>query len=51
MALPRPALGFFALFVGFPVAYAFYLSFHEWNLMSPAPAWVGSPTTGSSSRT
>jgi ABC-type sugar transport system permease subunit len=23
-----PALGFFALFVGFPVVYAFYLSFH-----------------------
>jgi ABC-type sugar transport system permease subunit len=36
-----PALAFFALFVGFPVAYAFYLSFHEWNLMSPAPEWVG----------
>jgi multiple sugar transport system permease protein len=36
-----PALAFFAVFVGFPVAYAFYLSFHEWNLMSPAPEWVG----------
>jgi multiple sugar transport system permease protein len=36
-----PALGFFAVFVGFPVAYAFLLSFHEWNLMSPAPEWVG----------
>jgi ABC-type sugar transport system permease subunit len=36
-----PALGFFALFVGFPVVYAFYLSFHEWNMMTPAPEWVG----------
>jgi multiple sugar transport system permease protein len=36
-----PALGFFGLFVGFPVVYAFYLSFHEWNMMSPAPEWVG----------
>jgi ABC-type sugar transport system permease subunit len=36
-----PALAFFALFVGFPVAYAFYLSFHEWNMMSPVPEWVG----------
>jgi multiple sugar transport system permease protein len=36
-----PALAFFAVFVGFPVVYAFYLSFHEWNLMTPAPEWVG----------
>jgi multiple sugar transport system permease protein len=36
-----PALGFFGLFVGFPVVYAFYLSFHEWNMMRPAPDWVG----------
>ncbi|HEV8308383.1 MAG TPA: sugar ABC transporter permease [Methylomirabilota bacterium] len=36
-----PALGFFGLFVGFPIVYAFYLSFHEWNMMSPEPTWVG----------
>ena len=36
-----PALLFFAIFVGFPVGYSFYLSFHEWNMMSPTAAWVG----------
>lgn len=36
-----PALGFFGLFVGFPVGYSFYLSFHDWNMMSPTPYWVG----------
>lgn len=36
-----PALAFFALFVGFPVGYSFYLSFHEWNMMAPTPTWVG----------
>ena len=36
-----PALLFFAVFVGFPVLYSFYLSFHDWNMMSPQPAWVG----------
>jgi len=35
-----PALLFFSLFVGYPVGYSFYLSFHEWNMMSP-PYWVG----------
>jgi hypothetical protein len=29
------ALLFFAVFLGFPVVYFFYLSFHEWNMMSP----------------
>jgi multiple sugar transport system permease protein len=36
-----PALLFFALFVGFPVVYSFYLSFHEWNMMAPRPTWIG----------
>jgi multiple sugar transport system permease protein len=36
-----PALLFFSLFVGFPVGYSFYLSFHDWNMMSPTPYWVG----------
>jgi multiple sugar transport system permease protein len=36
-----PALLFFAVFVGFPVVYSFYLSFHDWNMMSPRPDWVG----------
>jgi multiple sugar transport system permease protein len=36
-----PALLFFVLFVGFPVVYSFYLSFHEWNMMAPKPTWIG----------
>ncbi len=36
-----PALAFFAVFVGFPVGYSFWLSFHEWNIMAPSPTWVG----------
>ena len=36
-----PALAFFAFFVGFPVCYSFYLSFHDWNMMSPTPYFVG----------
>lgn len=36
-----PALLFFSLFVGFPVGYSFYLSFHDWNMMAPTPTWVG----------
>ncbi len=36
-----PALAFFSLFVGFPVGYSFYLSFHDWNMMAPTPTWVG----------
>lgn len=36
-----PAAVFFGLFVGFPVGYAFYLSFHDWNMMAPTPFWVG----------
>jgi multiple sugar transport system permease protein len=36
-----PALFFFSLFVGFPVGYSFYLSFHDWNMMAARPTWVG----------
>ena len=36
-----PALLFFATFVGFPIGYSFYLSFHEWNMMVATPEWVG----------
>ncbi len=36
-----PALAFFALFVGFPVAWSFWLSFHDWNMMAAKPDWVG----------
>lgn len=36
-----PALVFFGVFVGFPVGYSFWLSFHEWNMMSATPTWVG----------
>lgn len=36
-----PALFFFAIFVGFPVVYAFMLSFHDWNLTSDHADWVG----------
>src|SRR5262249_12922844 len=36
-----PALVFFAVFVGFPMAYALYLSFNDWNMTAPSPNWVG----------
>ena len=36
-----PALIFFAVFVGFPMAYALYLSFHDWNMTAAKPIWVG----------
>ena len=36
-----PALVFFGVFVGFPVGYSFWLSFHEWNIMAASPTWVG----------
>ena len=36
-----PALVFFGVFVGFPVGYSFWLSFHEWNMMAATPTWVG----------
>jgi multiple sugar transport system permease protein len=36
-----PAMAFFAVFVGFPVGYSFWLSFHEWNMMAATPTWIG----------
>ncbi|MET0681602.1 MAG: hypothetical protein ABWZ41_11410, partial [Burkholderiales bacterium] len=36
-----PALAFFGVFVGFPVGYSFWLSFHEWNMMAATPTWIG----------
>jgi multiple sugar transport system permease protein len=36
-----PALFFFTVFVGFPVAYSFILSFEDWNMTSPVSHWVG----------
>lgn len=36
-----PAGIFFGLFVGFPIGYSFFLSFHEWNMMEQTPLWVG----------
>jgi multiple sugar transport system permease protein len=36
-----PAIFFLAVFVGFPVVYAFSLSFHDWNLTSDKAEWVG----------
>ena len=36
-----PVLAYLAVFVFFPVLYAFYLSFHEWNMLSPTMKFVG----------
>nr|MDA8216122.1 sugar ABC transporter permease [Dehalococcoidales bacterium] len=36
-----PVLAYLAVFVAFPVVYAFYLSFHEWNMLSPTMTFVG----------
>ena len=36
-----PAMVFFGVFVGFPVGYSFWLSFHEWNMMAATPTWIG----------
>ncbi len=36
-----PALAHLALFVGFPVAYGFWLSLNEWNMISPRMTFVG----------
>ena len=34
-------LGIFAIFVGYPIVYTIYLSFFEWNGMSPTKTFVG----------
>jgi multiple sugar transport system permease protein len=36
-----PVLLSFAVFTVFAVGYAFYLSFHEWNILEPAKPFVG----------
>ncbi len=36
-----PVLITFAIFTVFAVGYAFYLSFHEWNILEPAKPFVG----------
>ena len=36
-----PALLHFAIFTGFPVVYGFYLSLHDWNMLSPRRTFVG----------
>lgn len=36
-----PALLHLAVFVGFPVVYAFYLSFHDWNMTASSMRFVG----------
>ncbi|MCL4464966.1 MAG: sugar ABC transporter permease [Chloroflexi bacterium] len=36
-----PVLAYLAVFVVFPVVYAFYLSFHEWNMLSLTMKFVG----------
>src|SRR5918992_5741664 len=36
-----PVLTSFSIFTFFSVGYAFYLSFHEWNILEPAKPFVG----------
>lgn len=40
MGFVLPAVAFFALFNFFPMAYALYLSFTSWDLLTP-PRWIG----------
>jgi multiple sugar transport system permease protein len=40
MAFVFPAVAFFALFNFYPMAYALYLSFTNWDLLTP-PVWIG----------
>ena len=40
IAFVLPAVAFFALFNFYPMAYALYLSFTSWDLLTP-PRWVG----------
>lgn len=39
--LVAPSIGFFLVFYIYPIAYNIYLSFFEWNLISPEKAFVG----------
>lgn len=36
-----PALMYFAIFVVFPLGYAFYLSFTSWNMIQQRPTPIG----------
>ncbi|MFK4998548.1 hypothetical protein ACI2OX_18185 [Bacillus sp. N9] len=36
-----PAAIFFGLFVFWPLLYTFYLSFFDWNMISPKKTFVG----------
>src|SRR5918992_3470919 len=36
-----PTMILFAIFTVLAVIYAFYLSFHEWNILEPAKPFVG----------
>lgn len=40
LAFVLPAVAFFALFNFYPMAYALYLSFTSWDLLTP-PRWIG----------
>ena len=40
IAFVLPAVAFFALFNFYPMAYALYLSFTSWDLLTP-PRWIG----------
>lgn len=39
--LVAPSIGFFLIFYIYPILYNFYLSFFEWNLISPVKDFVG----------
>ncbi|MHB1133908.1 MAG: carbohydrate ABC transporter permease [Chloroflexota bacterium] len=36
-----PAMIYFAIFTGFPLAYGFWVSLQEWNMMSPRMTFIG----------
>lgn len=41
MLFVLPSLIFFFVFIFYPVAYSFYLGFHEWNPLEPTPTFIG----------
>jgi multiple sugar transport system permease protein len=40
-AVLAPGLLLFVVFTVYPIIYAFYLSFHDWNVLEPAKPFVG----------
>lgn len=36
-----PAMVYFSIFTGFPLVYGFWVSLHEWNMMSPRMTFIG----------